>query len=114
MDDRLGRAGGVRDHGGMASSTPTTIEPDLTTRPSDPELEDDDPNVAHIVRVRRGEDATAKVLEARVTGAPLEALCGKVWVPERDPRNLPLCSQCREIYDTYRSFNEKLPETPSD
>jgi hypothetical protein len=98
----------------MSSPAPTAARPQITTLPSDPELEDGDPQVAHIVRSRPGEDAAAKVLEARVTGTPLEALCGKVWVPERDPRNLPLCPACREIYDVYRSFNDGLRETPND
>jgi hypothetical protein len=92
----------------------TESHPSVVTRPGDPELEDDDPKVAHIVKVRPGESATAKVLEARVTGTPLEALCGHVWVPERDPRNLPLCQRCREVYDVYRSFNDGLSDTPSD
>lgn len=94
--------------------TTTAARPEITIRPSDPELEDDDPKVAHIVKVGPGESAAAKVLEARVTGTPLEALCGHVWVPERDPRNLPVCPKCREIYDVYRAFNDGLSETPSD
>jgi hypothetical protein len=98
----------------MAEMTKTATRPDITIRPSDPELEEDDPKVAHIVKVKRGENAAAKVLEARISGTPLEALCGHVWVPERDPRNLPLCPRCREIYDVYRSFNDGLNDTPND
>jgi hypothetical protein len=93
---------------------PTITDPDVGTRPSDPELEDGPPQVAHIVKVGPGETATAKVLEARVTGTPLEALCGHVWVPSRDPRQLPVCPRCKEVYDLYRSFNDGLGETPSD
>lgn len=103
------RAG--EDEGG---STITIARPDITIKPSDPELEDDEPTVAHIVKVKRGEDANAKVLEARITGTPIEALCGHVWVPARDPRQLPMCQRCREMYDLYRRFNGKLPETPND
>ena len=56
--------------------------------------------VTHIVR-RRSEARTvvAEVLEARVNGTPLEALCGHVWVPSRDPQRLPLCWRCREIFE---------------
>jgi hypothetical protein len=57
--------------------------PDTTIKPSDPELEDSPPDVAHIVKVERGEDAAAKVLEARIYGTPIEALCGHVWVPAK-------------------------------
>jgi hypothetical protein len=92
----------------------TTAEPEIIVRPSDPELEQGPPEVAHIVKVGPGETATAKVLEARVTGTPLEALCGHVWVPSRDPRQLPVCSKCKEVYDLYRSFNDGLGETPGD
>jgi hypothetical protein len=33
-----------------------------------------------------------------VTGQPVTALCGKVWVPGRDPSRFPLCGTCREIF----------------
>jgi len=92
----------------------TAARPEITVRPSDPGLQDEEGPVAHIVRVRPGEDAAAKVLEARITGTPLEALCGHVWVPSRDPRRLPVCQACREIYELYRSVNDGLPETPGD
>lgn len=88
--------------------------PTPTIQPSDPELEDDEPDVAHIVKVARGEDAKAKVLEARINGTPIEALCGHVWVPSKDPRNKPLCQACKEVYDLYREFNDGLSETPGD
>ena len=44
-----------------------------------------EPTAAHIVKTEPGEIAAAKVLEARIYGTPLEALCGHVWVPSRDP-----------------------------
>jgi hypothetical protein len=95
-------------------TTTTTAAPEITTRPSDPELEQGPPSVAHIVKVEPGETATAKVLEARITGTPVEALCGHVWVPSRDPRQLPVCSRCKEIYDVYRFVNRDLRDTPGD
>jgi len=72
------------------------------------------PNCAHIVKVGPGETATAKVLEARVMGTPLEALCGHVWVPSRDPKSLPLCEECKNIYEMYKSFNDGLNDTPGE
>lgn len=71
-------------------------------------------DMAHIVKVEPGEDAAAKVLEARVLGTPLEALCGHVWVPSRDPRALPVCPKCLDIYNLYRMSNDGLNETPGD
>lgn len=76
----------------------------------DPVLEEDDGPMAHIVKVGPGEVATAVVLEARVTGTPVEALCGKVWVPQRDPRQLPPCSRCVDVFEAYRAVNDGLKE----
>lgn len=69
------------------------------------------PSVAHIVKPAGG-DAVAKVLEARIHGIPLEALCGAVFVPQKDPTKLPVCTPCKEIYEAYRAFNDGLPESP--
>jgi hypothetical protein len=41
-----------------------------------------------------------KILEATVTGTPIRALCGKVWVPSRDPQRFPVCPECKEIYES--------------
>ena len=39
-----------------------------------------------------------KLMEAMVNGTPVIALCGKVWVPSRDPQRYPVCPQCKEIW----------------
>ena len=39
------------------------------------------------------------VAEAYVNGTPVIALCGKIWVPSRDPEKFKVCPQCKEIYD---------------
>jgi len=88
---------------------PTTVKPELDYEP-----ETSEPIVAHIVKTKPGEDAAAKVLEARIYGTPLEALCGHVWVPSRDPKQVPMCQACKEIYETYRMFNDNLNESPSE
>lgn len=74
----------------------------------DPELDEGQPEVAHIVKVQPGENAAAAVTEARVMGTPVEALCGFVWVPSKDPKRLPVCEACKEIYEMYRAANEGL------
>lgn len=51
---------------------------------------------AHVV-YSPGRNAEAAVLEARVNGTPVTALCGKRWVPERDPARYPMCPTCTEI-----------------
>lgn len=40
-----------------------------------------------------------KIMESAVTGKPVIALCGKVWVPGRDPEKFPVCPDCKKIYD---------------
>jgi hypothetical protein len=40
-----------------------------------------------------------KILESALTGKPVIALCGKVWVPGRDPEKFPVCPECKKIYD---------------
>ena len=39
-----------------------------------------------------------KILESAMSGDPVIALCGKVWVPGRDPNRFPVCPTCKEIY----------------
>lgn len=43
-----------------------------------------------------------KIMESALSGAPVIALCGKVWVPGRDPQKFPVCPTCQEIYDGLR------------
>lgn len=39
-----------------------------------------------------------KIVESAVTGKAVTALCGKRWIPNRDPKNFPICPTCKEIY----------------
>lgn len=66
-----------------------------TTAPvrSDTETGDHD-RFAHYVF---GPDAAARVTEAMVLGTPVEALCGKRWVPTRDASRYPICPDCKRI-----------------
>lgn len=41
-----------------------------------------------------------KLMEAMVEGTPVRALCGKLWVPSRDPERFPVCPQCKEIHES--------------
>lgn len=40
-----------------------------------------------------------KILESAMSGMPVIALCGKVWIPGRDPQRFPVCPACKEIID---------------
>jgi len=43
-----------------------------------------------------------KILTSALSGKPVIALCGKVWVPGRDPEKFPVCPTCKEIYEKLR------------
>jgi hypothetical protein len=40
-----------------------------------------------------------KIVESAVMGAPVVALCGKVWIQNRDPGKFPVCPQCKAIFE---------------
>jgi hypothetical protein len=40
-----------------------------------------------------------KIMESAVTGSAVIALCGKVWIPNRDPQKFPVCPECKDIYE---------------
>lgn len=73
-------------------------------------LNDADPIFTHVID--RGDDernAQTLILEARVNGTPLTAICGHVWVPERDPQKYPVCPKCAELIGMaldLRGFNQ--------
>ena len=48
-----------------------------------------------------------KVVESAVTGKAVRALCGKKWIPSRDPEKYPICPVCKEIYD---GLSNKSPD----
>jgi Protein of unknown function (DUF3039) len=37
------------------------------------------------------------VVEGMINGTAVKALCGKVWVPGRDPQKYPVCPTCKEV-----------------
>lgn len=43
-----------------------------------------------------------KIVESAVMGSAVVALCGKVWVPSRDPQKFPVCPSCKEIYESLK------------
>ena len=91
----------------------TTLAP---ARPR-PELDDGDHDrMAHIVlegyTPKEGEQAGEfvsagpSVVEGIVNAVPVRALCGKEWVPGRDPKRYGLCPTCKEIAE---SMGWKIP-----
>lgn len=56
----------------------------------------DEERFAHLIHTP-GENADAVVLEARIEGKRIKALCGKWFVPQRDPSKFPICQTCVEV-----------------
>jgi hypothetical protein len=42
---------------------------------------------------------SSEVTEGYIMGTPVIALCGKVFIPHRDPLKLRVCPDCKEILD---------------
>jgi hypothetical protein len=93
---------------GPDTTTPQTTmpasSPTLAPARPDPALDDGDHDrMAHIVlegyTPKDGEFVSAGpgVVEGMVNSTPVRALCGKVWVPGRDPKRYALCPTCKEI-----------------
>lgn len=40
----------------------------------------------------------AELADAMILGIPVKALCGKVWVPSRDPEKFPVRPACKEVW----------------
>lgn len=47
----------------------------------------------------------SKIPDAIIMGTPLRALCGKLWVPFRDPEKYPVCPDCQKAMDEIVGMN---------
>ncbi|MFJ4106089.1 DUF3039 domain-containing protein [Oerskovia enterophila] len=77
-------------NGGTSTSVLERTETTAEVEPGDHE------RFAHYVRKE-------KIMQSALSGKPVIALCGKVWVPGRDPKKFPVCPTCKEIYDGLRA-----------
>jgi len=74
-----------------------TLERELEKLLEDNQLEDGDhERFSHYVQKE-------KILESAVTGKPVRALCGKKWIPGRDPEKFPVCPDCKKIYERMKA-----------
>jgi len=72
-----------------------TIEDTRTSRIESPVEPGDHERFSHYVE-------KDKLTEAMVMGTPVVALCGKVWVPSRDPEKYPVCPECKDAWEHLR------------
>lgn len=78
---------------GTGAGTGTLLEQKVETTPRTSHGDGDHERFAHYVRKE-------KILESALSGDPVIALCGKVWVPGRDPSRFPVCPTCKELFET--------------
>ncbi|MBA2768593.1 MAG: DUF3039 domain-containing protein [Sporichthyaceae bacterium] len=79
------------DEPGLGGGTSTLLEAEVETTPRTSHGDGDHDRFAHYVRKE-------KILESALSGDAVVALCGKVWVPGRDPQRFPVCPTCKEIF----------------
>jgi hypothetical protein len=46
----------------------------------------------------------ASVTEGYVMGTPVQALCGKIFIPSKNPERLKICPICKEIVEEVSFF----------
>jgi len=81
----------------------------------DVETSNDKPDCAHIVLPpgELTETPGAYVMRARVEGFPIVALCGYTWIPRRSVQGLPVCQECKDIYENDPLGHGDRGELPS-
>ncbi len=83
------------DPGGLSSPGTSTGLLERTEQQTAPMEPGDHERFSHYVRKE-------KILESAMSGEPVTALCGKIWVPGRNPDRFPVCPVCKEIYEGLR------------
>ena len=72
------------------TQTVPTIAPTITEAPEREQIDDGDHDrFAHYCK-------KADIVRSAVTGEAIIALCGKKWIPTRDPSRFPVCPTCKE------------------
>lgn len=73
------------------------IQAAVTEPETTPTIDDGDrERLSHIIR--KDEE-----MKGYVMGEPVTALCGKRWVPSRDPQRYPVCPKCVDVLGAIRS-----------
>ena len=87
---------GIFDRGLPTLDGPiTSSDTDTLTKPVEQEDDGGHDRFAHYIKKE-------KIVESAVTGKKVRALCGKKWVPSRDPQKYPICPVCKEIFEGLR------------
>ena len=87
---------------GLSPDTATHGGTDLLERTWHEESPGDSERFAHYVRKER-------ITEAMIAGKPVVALCGKVWIPSRNPDRYPVCPTCKAIFENMGNSGSAWP-----
>lgn len=82
---------------GVGTLEDTRVDEDRRVVPTD---DGDHERFSHYV-------AKDKLTDAMINGTPVIALCGKVWVPSRDPERYPVCPECKDIWENLRKGDDE-------
>jgi hypothetical protein len=81
-----------------STGSPVTLPAETTATDTLPVTSDGDhERFSHIVR-------KDDQMKGYVLGESVVALCGKVWVPSRDPEKYPVCPTCLEVLAVLRGM----------
>ncbi|MBV6507866.1 MAG: hypothetical protein JJLCMIEE_00924 [Acidimicrobiales bacterium] len=72
-------------------------ETEVVQQPSTSDVDEEEGD--RLAHIGRAEDVT----RAYVTGEVITALCGKRFVPTRDPSRYPVCEPCKQLLDRLKA-----------
>ncbi len=79
-----------------------TDRPTITKELTDVRLDQGDGDHDRFSHYVRKED----IVRSNVEGVQVKALCGKKWIPNRDPDRYPICPTCQEIMSVIRASGD--------
>jgi hypothetical protein len=87
------------DQPGGGTGTVLEMEIEVEATPKTSHGDGDHDRFAHYVKKE-------KILESALSGDKVTALCGKKWIPGRDPNRYPVCPACKEIFSSMSSGDD--------
>lgn len=88
LPDPLGTPGAPSAPAGPATESQQSVG--VLERTEERLSHGDEERFSHYVRKDR-------LMASTVYGQPVVALCGKIWIPSRNPDRYPVCPTCKEI-----------------
>lgn len=86
---------------GTGTTTGTDVDAEFMRLTGHQEVLDDGGEKNRFSHYSKKED----IARSAMTREPIQALCGKVWVPMRSPEKYPVCPTCKEIYESLQPGN---------